>query len=161
LLAEGDTCRLAVVHADGSLDGIITQSSIMRFLAKRCSRKWMGPIADLPLKKLNPTISQYQNVAFHHESTPCVEAFSRMMRLNVDCVAVVDDKMHVKGVLSASDLKYFGWTSDNFGQLLRPATEFLRFRREQTGVRHASLQLNVNHLAHHTLDSKCTFSHIG
>jgi len=118
--------RVPVVDQEGNLVNIISQSSIISFLAKH--EKNIKSQIHQTLGELNlgtkPVISVKQE-------SPAIDTFRLMDKKKISGVAVVDNHGRFVGNTSASDLKLFMRTL-SLDILARPTTEFLKIIRQES-----------------------------
>lgn len=127
--------KRAPVFADNELNAIVSQSNVMKVLARKLEN--LGPVATKPVGKLQ---LGSQNIATLHFNDLAIDAFLLMRALRIDAVAVVDTDGTLLANISASNLK--GIVKTGLEGLLLPIREFL-IRAEARFLRHP-LKCNQN-----------------
>jgi len=111
--------RAGVTNAHGDLVGIVTQTDVIRFLAKNMDA--LGKLKKETLEHLGLVQRR------HHEiktSMKALCAFFLLWSSKEKAVAIVDNDDRLVGNFSVSDLK--GLKEQNFGNLNLPVSEFLK-----------------------------------
>jgi len=129
--------RVPVVDQNGNVVNIISQSSVISFLAKH--QKDIKSLTGHTLAELNlgtkPVISVKQD-------TPAIDTFRLMDKKKISGVAVIDSHGRFVGNTSASDLKLFMKTL-SLDILARPTTEFLKIiRQESIEIKSPTISVN-------------------
>jgi len=125
--------RAAIVNGSFEVTGILSQSDIIRHVAKHLddtdTLKDLGRQSLKSLKEKRDTSSdskEESNVNLVHiaSSATVVSALTTMKSKGLSVVAVLDSDHKLVGEFSCSDLR--GITSDNFSRLLLTVEEFLK-----------------------------------
>jgi len=115
--------RLPVVDDQGNLLAVLTQSQMIRSLARD-----LGDSQQLKNAKVSDLkYTDLQHMKMVPKSQPAINAFIQMHKEHLSSVAVVDDKGLVVDNLSATDLK--GLLRSNLPQLRSPVDAFLTYAR--------------------------------
>lgn len=115
--------RLVVVDQEGDLKTIITQSHLVRFIARNAYK--FGSLNDTKVEKIQKSSSVFSVKV----SQPAREAFQILYKEKISGVAVVNENGALVGNISASDLKLiqseFSTTID-LSRLNLPAGDFIK-----------------------------------
>ncbi len=118
--------RVAVVDEAGKVTGIVSQTTLVAFLAKQIAQHHahLGrTVAELKLGS-EPVVSL-------PESAPALDAFRLMDSRHVNGLAIVAADGRLVGNISARDLKLFVKHID-FDRLLQPVGEFIKQLRQSS-----------------------------
>jgi len=124
VLSHPHVNRLAVVNAEGRVSAVITQSTVVKYLARHTEA--IHSIAQLQVSALPESRPMYSV----HYRLPVIEAFDFLIRHHVGGVGFVNESGALEGNLSVKDIK-FGLT--HFETLLLPVDEF-NHRLRQSSV---------------------------
>jgi CBS domain-containing protein len=110
--------RAAVVDDDDKVVHVVTQSTVIQFLARHINH--FGRIATTTIEKIG---LGFQTVLYVNPEVRAIHAFYQMWFHKVSGVAVVDGNGALLANLSVTDLK--GLSQENFPSLLDPVLEFI------------------------------------
>jgi len=119
--------RLALLDAQETIVGIITQTDVIRYLWEN-SEDWFSKS-----KKIIGKMEYTKPVARCSQYTPAIEAFMRMHKEKLQALAMVDDYNRLVGTISTTDLEVLGDENVKFTWLLRPAKLFVKKVRDMEG----------------------------
>ena len=113
--------RVAIVEQSGRLAGLVTQSTLVKYLAAHKSE-----ITAL----LGERVSTMAGATTHmivavHEDKTAFYAFDQMRKEKVSAVAVVDGSGRLKTVVSNRDLKQIGHSAQGFDNLYKKVYDYL------------------------------------
>jgi len=113
--------RVPLVDINGNLQHVVSQSYLVKYLAKFVQLfPFVGQtVSDLKLGYKDKVISVTA-------SSLVKDAFNVMRDNNVSGVGVVDDSNNLVGALSVSDLRSIGYTEELFPKCYLRVSEFLR-----------------------------------
>jgi len=119
--------RLPVVDKQGNLQAVLTQSQIVRSLAKDLGDS--EKLRNVKVSKIKYTdIKELKKVP---KTMPAINAFIQMHQAKLSSIAVEDEKGDIVDNLSATDLK--GLLRADLAQLRSPVEAFLNYSRGLAG----------------------------
>lgn len=113
--------RVAIVEQSGRLAGLVTQSTLVKFLAVHKSE--INTLLGAKVSKMAGATA-HMVVAVHDDKTAFV-AFDLLRKEKVSAVAVVDSAGRLKTVLSNRDLKQIGHSAQGFDNLYKKVYDYL------------------------------------
>jgi len=109
--------RLGVTDAKGTIVSILTQSSLIAYIADH--PQILGDKAQTEISNLNFD----KHVVSIPSSTRTIDAFIELYEKKLSCLAILDQAGTLVGTISASDLK--GLEHHHFPRLMLPVEEFV------------------------------------
>ncbi|KAI9599118.1 hypothetical protein BDF19DRAFT_430153 [Syncephalis fuscata] len=96
--------RLAIINQDGSVKGILSQSSLIKYISQQSGKY---PSLDAILKQTLRELGMAQHKVVSVDSSDQVlDALSVMNEHGVSSIAVLDGQSHIIGNISVSDIKH-------------------------------------------------------
>jgi len=114
---------VAVVNEKGELTSILTQFSLIQWLANKTAE--MGDIANITIDQFK---LGYRKVHCMHQTRRVIDIFLQMDSLGISSFGIVNKENHLLGNISVSDLKDIGESAENFITLWTDATNFINSR---------------------------------
>uniref|UniRef100_A0A7S0X0C9 CBS domain-containing protein n=1 Tax=Chlamydomonas leiostraca TaxID=1034604 RepID=A0A7S0X0C9_9CHLO len=131
--------RIALFNSDGAITQIISQTDIVKFLARH--KEQLGPLSTKTVEELGLVSGRVECI---DPGTPAIEAMAAMSYKGLSSLAVVDPNGKILGNFSVSDMRTL--MAEHFGALALPVGEFLahehrteyvafnRVRAEEEGI---------------------------
>lgn len=96
--------RVLVENSQHNFVNLLTQTSLLNFVVKHIDS--LGPLGAMTIDQLG--LANQRSIVCAHMNDLTATVFSAMMDSNISAVPVVDDKGHIVGNLSFTDLKGIG-----------------------------------------------------
>jgi len=125
--------RVAVADETGKLVDILTQSSLIKYLAQ--NPKLLGDIAEKTPLDLNIG-GNADSIVKVYDNETTIDAFRKLFDRSVSAIAIVDENGAIVSQLSSSDLREITHTLKaplNIRALLKPVKEYIEICRTTLG----------------------------
>jgi len=123
--------RVALVEQSGRLAGLVTQSTIVKYIRQHKSE--IGSLLSSKVSVLHGATTHM--IVSVREDKTAFYAFDEMRKEKVSAVAVVDGSGKLKTVLSNRDLKQIGFSAEAFNALHKPVYDYLHGEQPWRKVR--------------------------
>uniref|UniRef100_A0A6B2LB69 CBS domain-containing protein n=1 Tax=Arcella intermedia TaxID=1963864 RepID=A0A6B2LB69_9EUKA len=120
LLCNWKVRRVPLVDIDGSLQHVLSQSFIVRYLARYVQ---LFPFVDSTVGSLK--LGHKEELYTISEDALVKDAFSLMRDHNISGVGVTDTHGNLVGTMSVTDLKHIGYSQEIFSKCFLKISQFL------------------------------------
>eukprot|EP01129_Flabellula_baltica_P000548 TRINITY_DN10538_c0_g1_i1.p1 TRINITY_DN10538_c0_g1~~TRINITY_DN10538_c0_g1_i1.p1 ORF type:complete len:315 (-),score=80.70 TRINITY_DN10538_c0_g1_i1:35-856(-) len=125
MVSMNDIHRLPLISTAGELEGIISQSRIVRFLAENIE---LFPIHSQTVGEAH---IGNRNVVTVEGTSLMLDAFNKIRELGISGVAVVDIDGQLKGNISGSDIKFVGLDGKLLRKMFSPINSILGLTQDR------------------------------
>jgi len=150
LMVERRLHRVPIVHKDGKLSTLVSQSSLVQLLWQN-RFVWEKEYGRLTMTELNlhniiPHTAKGAALLTVADSKRAIDAFKLLSDKHISGVPVVNEDNKLVASMSVQDLKEIGTTANKFSLIQKPVLEYLKHSQHHHQQQICEVQLPVLHM---------------